>query len=400
MKHVQGSVPLFVFCAVMVLASCAAAPEHFEDRAPDDFEEIHDWFLAEHPLPSGIAFVPAEFPSLKVSPGVGAVTMDGRDRAAALSEGAREELSASFRAAYINSLFREAPLAGVLGGDFVHGWPSGDPYAWVQNWRSSVPQNNSWGIPSLVLAVRGFREAGEAGRVFVVQGKLLDHYGKSGGINGANGIVGYGSPRGYEFLLDGKLAQRFDFGLITTDGQGRTAFFPEEPPSLALDVPPLVGVFPGASGNVRPAFVMAWKMALDRGIERMSPDGPGLSLALSDEVFRERLRDFPGGETLEGLYVQTFNGRTALLVLSDAPGLPPYPRFIGYPFLDALLAVSGDSRQDDFSRALMTGFALYGIPLADPVPLPGGEDGPLVWREAQRFSRGWMLAPIQEGAPE
>jgi len=385
--------------ALFLWFSCAGSPaEFFLDTAPDDSGESSDWFPLwdEYPPPPGMTFIPAEFPSLDIPPGVGAITAG--DRTVTLNEGERDVLSRSFRSAYINNLFREAPLTGVLGGDFVHGWPAANPSAWVQNWRSSSQEANSWGIPALILAVRGFQDKRETGRVFIVQGKLLDHYGKSGGINGANGVMGYGAPRGYEFLHEGKLAQRFDFGLITVDQEGHGTFFPESPPSLGLDVPPDIGVFAGALRDLRPAFITAWKMALDRGIGTMIPDGPGRRLS-----FLESSRDFPGGETLRGLYVQTFNEQSILLVLPCSPVLPPYPRFIASPFLEALLSASrlpggenlvpSDSNvsgEDAFFRALLRGLALYGIPLTDPMPVPG-EVAP--WREAQRFSRGWLARP-------
>ena len=407
MKYFQRGIPLFVLCAfaVSIWISCATAPAAPPHIVQEDEQELRFSVGDEYYPPPEMIFIPAEFPSFVLPPGLGMITTSGLDRAAALSETGRAELSDSFRAAYISSRFRQAPLAGVLGGDFVHNWPSVNPSAWVQNWHSSAPQANSWGLPSLVLAVRGFGNAQEAnaGRVFIIQGKLLNQYGISGGINSANGIVGYGSPRGYEFLHDGKLAQRFDFGLITVNQEGKGAFFPEPPPSLEFSPPPELGVFvdaPSSPRNVRADFIKAWKMALDRGIKTMIPDGPGQYLAFVDSTW-----DFPDGQALTGLYVQTFNDRTILLVLPASPLLPPYPRFIASPILESLLSaprhvLSGAEDlthqditidgADGFFRALVRGLALYGIPLTDPMPLPGEEGS---WREAQRFSRGWLVKP-------
>jgi len=359
-----------------------------------------------------LVFHPAEFPSLAVPPGVGLVTRDAKNLAASLSDKDKAALSDSFRTAYIDNLLRAFPLAGVLGGDMVHGWPDNNPSGWVQNWSTSEPAANSWWLPSLVLAIRGLatQEAGgetAGNRVFVVRGKLLDQYGKSAGINGANGNTGYGSPRGYEFLYEGKLAQRFDLGLITVDKDGRASFLPETPPSQAFDPPSDIGVFrsAGASGaDVRLAFLAAWKMALDRNIKTMTSDGPGQYLSFSGASF-----DFPGGDTVKGLYLQTFNQRTAVLILPDSSLLPFYPRLIMAPFLDLLLGSAGTppgaeslkaldiqfSGADDFSRALMKGLSLYGIPLTDPMPLksaatPGGAGTQTAWQLGQRFSRGWL----------
>jgi hypothetical protein len=265
--------------------------------------------------------------------------------------------------------------------------------------------DNSWGLPSLVLAVRGLdAEPKIQERVFIVSGKLLDHYGKSGGINGANGNAGYGSPRGYEFLHEGKLAQRFDFGLITIDAEGKGAFSPENPPSLEFDPALESAVHNSGIGtarvfpeNVAAAFLTARKMALDRGIT-MAPDSPGQYLSFSGARW-----DFPGGETVRGLYFQSFNSGGIVLVLPDSRLLPPYPRIIAPPFIDALLAPSktlsgGESLKaldiqfsggDDFSHRIMKGLALYGIPLTDPVFINPGE-------ERQRFSRGWIVRHSSE----
>ena len=143
---------------------------------------------------------------------------------------------------------------------------------------------------------------------------------------------------------------------------------------------------------------MAWEMAFDRGIETMRPDGPGHYLSFSAESW-----NFPDGDTLKGLYIQSFNQQTILFVLPDLSILPPYPRFIASPFLEVLLASGhilpgGENLRPlnirfrggggTFTRALMRGLALYGIPLTDPMPVPD-EEGES-WREVQRFSRGWL----------
>ena len=380
--------------------------------------------------PNGLVFLPAEFPSLPMAPGVGIITKEKRDFAASLSEKERNALSESYRAAYIDSMLQEQPLAGVLGGDMVHGWPEDNPHGWVQNWRSPVQAANSWGLPSLVLAVRGVihSEMGQD-RVFVVQGKVLDQYGKSAGVNYANGSVGYGSPRGHEFVYDGKLAQRFNLGLITVDLQGKSAFIQEEPPSLKIEPPPEVGVFKSNVGgtvsgsgtldvgqDIKSAFIGAWKIAIDQGLKAMIPDGLGLYLS-----FPENSWVLTGVETLRGLYIQSFNRRSIVLVLPDlllktddsqSPASQPieaswpmFPRLIAAPFINLLLDPSKFSPPgsenlkpldikfsgaDDFSRGLMKGLALYGIPLSDPVVVKKGEGTEAFWQLNQRFSRGWL----------
>ena len=394
------------FCFFILVFSCTGSPEPASPNVslerPDAEKRPGDPFYSVQP---DMVFVPGEFPSLEIMPGVGVITGDRMDRAASLSEREKIALSRAFMSAYVDGLLRELDLAGVLGGDLVHNWPAGSASAWVQNWSSSAPQANSWGLSPLVLAVRGFGEGPETSgdRVFIVRGKVLDQYGKNGGINRANGNAGYGSPLGYEFFYEGKIAQRFDFGLITVDLEGKSAFLAQNPPSRELEIPPEAGVFRGTPTEEHSsAFKTAWKMAVDRNIGAMIPDGAGQYLS-----FSEISGDFPGGHTLKGLYVQSFNRRSVLLVLPDSSVLPPYARIIAAPFIDVLLSpkknpvLGGENLKalelksngaDDFYRALLGGFALYGIPLSDPIPVKA-EAPETGWQLAQRFSRGWIMGP-------
>ncbi|MDR0998206.1 MAG: hypothetical protein LBL70_03985 [Treponema sp.] len=162
--------------------------------------------------------------ALQAAPGVGIFTGDPRDPALNLAEEERERISLSFRKAYGEALRQGFPLEGVLGGDRVHAWPVSSPLAWVQNWRSAEPYPNSWGLPSLVLAILGIN----AREVFIVRGAILDAYGKSGGQGGANGVAGYGPPLGAEFVHNGGIAQLFGEGLISVDASGEAAFIPED----------------------------------------------------------------------------------------------------------------------------------------------------------------------------
>ncbi|MDR1863019.1 MAG: hypothetical protein LBQ67_03765 [Treponema sp.] len=143
-------------------------------------------------------------------------------------------------------------------------------------------------------------------------------------------------------------------------------------------------------------------MALDRGIEAMVPDGPGQYLQVSPQ------NPARAGE-LGGLYIQTFNGRSALLILPEASGIPLHVRFLGAPFLGILLSPERSlpgteglapeeirfSGGDDFMRRLMRGMSLYGFPLTEPLPYRA--DGDSAWQETQRFSRGWLREILTAG---
>jgi hypothetical protein len=344
-----------------------------------------------------------------------------RDPGAAPAGEDAADLRDAFRAAYLDALFRELPLEGVLGGDEVHLWPPNprvpDPAGevWVQNWRIAEAAAlagagaNSWGIPSLVLAIR------DGGEAFTLRGRILDLYGRSGGRQGANGVAGYGAPRSGEFFLGGGLAQRFDLGTVILNAEGKAVFVP----GLAAPgaVPRETGFCPGGpppdQDRVRRAFRAAWDAAWARGTGPLAPDAPAEYRSLRSLAW------FIGPETgISGVYYQSFDRGTTVLLLTEAPGLPLGVKTLAGPFLDALLAAGQEGLPgaeppdpaalepeagDPFGAALFRGLLRYGVPLTDSFPRPRGtEDGPGEsgggagpppaprYREVQRFSRGWM----------
>jgi hypothetical protein len=418
-------VSFLLFGWVFLCFSCAGKPDIVPelvepekpveipaDQADQDGEMPAGTFF-ESLEPEDIVFISSTLPPLTAAPGVGNITRESRDMASGLSGPEKEALSASFRNAYIDGILKGLPLAGVLGGDLVHSWPENDPSGWVQNWQTAEPRPNSWGIPSLILAVQNIDIAREMAqnRVCIVQGGILDFYGKSAGLGGANGDTGYGSPRGEEFFYNDGMAQRFELGVIVVDGDGKGAFLPGVPPSEGVNPPSEVGVVasppPGYGSRVRDAFLTAWKMALDRSVgadsAAMVPDGPGIYVSFSSlSASGADFFGLPSSVRARGLYVQSFNQQTALLVLIDTEGLPFHARLVTPPLLDVLLSpenlVPGSEAlptpEADFSDSgafihqLMKGFTRYGLPLTDPLPgIPG--DG--AYRKgAQRFSRGWL----------
>jgi hypothetical protein len=230
---IERSVRIGTFCFVffgfftgLILMGCAGMepkgslpiPET-EEAGPDAAPNFN---RRDYNFPGELRFVPAPFSIPEVPSGVGLLTGEPGDRSASLQDAEKEFLERAFRSAYIEGLFREIPLTGVLGGDLVHGWPAAAPLGWVQNWRSGIDYPNSWGLPPLILAVMGI----DRDRVFMVHGPILDAYGKSAGLNGANGILGYGYPRGDEFFYNRGMAQRFSLGIITVDGEGAVSFIP------------------------------------------------------------------------------------------------------------------------------------------------------------------------------
>jgi hypothetical protein len=381
-------------------------------------------FIGDYSTPEGLRFMPTPLPVeasfLETAFGVGTITRERQDPTAALSSAEKAALTASFQNAYSAGLLRGLPLDGVLGGDHIHSWPIAPPVTWVQNWRSSENYPNSWGIPSLILAVRGIRQE----KVFIIHGPILDAYGKSGGVGGANGAAGYGAPRGEEYRWGNGIAQRFDFGLIIIDGSGKSIFLQEDVPSVKEQIPAGVGEI----------FRSAWINAVDRGFTALPNDGPVYYI------------DFPpwtltGGSgasgksfVLSGLYYQIFDEGKTLFIRGEFPagflsggvGLDPGSigsvpenvrpgfgsvRVLTGPFLAALMsahdkpipgteALAEDSlpagftariaaqENSAFARTLLRGIAHYGFPLSDAIPQK--DDSGKGWKEAQRFTRGWI----------
>ena len=361
-----------------------------------------------------------QFPAV---PGVGSITRESRNSASSLSNDEKSVLANAFRGAYTDRFLRNQGLIGVLGGDQVHAWPDIDPVSWAQNWQSSRSAPNSWGLPQLVLALadRVIVRQNEQCRVFTVEGPVLDYYGKGFGINGANGNAGYGSPRSPDFFYQGKTAQRFDYGLIIVDEEGNGFFKTESPPSEEFDSLIDSGIYAGnVPDGIYRAFVSAWKIAVDCGMNGgdsiLVPDGPIQYFSFyGDSPVWEIIPGVGAG----GFFVQTYDDKTSAIVLPDLSAanagtpdnpaaltawpasIPVHARFIGSPFLQLLtegLPLAGTENnmpadlrfaaQDEFIMNLAAGFAVYGLPLTDPVYRIDGEDGRHITE--QRFSRGWI----------
>jgi hypothetical protein len=231
-----------------------------------------------------------------------------------------------------------------------------------------------------------------------VQGGILDAYGQSAGLMGANGAAGYGAPLGNEFVYQGGIAQRFDFGLIAEDAEGRFVFSAGDAPSRTNPVPENTGLFESGdtAARIRDAFQSAWRTEIDRGLSPLEPDTPlfyvdfgdspwvlpfdavedsgnirygvpAADAAESGEDLLSAIADFSTGQdgnpetpedsgspgqgslVIRGLYCQAFGEGRALFILADAfmeltdenaktiLELPFRPRLVDRPFLEALL---------------------------------------------------------------
>ncbi|MDR0409869.1 MAG: hypothetical protein LBH18_05670 [Spirochaetaceae bacterium] len=345
---------------------------------------------------SGVFFMPSEPPPARIPSDVGIVS--GRDLEKEGADGA--ELSFLFRRAYWDALMRDMPLLDVLGIDRVHRWPENSNLTWTQNWRSAETSFNSWGIPGLVLAILS------GGGVFTVSGDILDVYGKTMGLDGANGALGYGSPRGSDFLMRftdytlPTLAQRFDNGLIYINSMGRGSFIAEKAPSDIIELSETVGFYADGDDELRQTietmFRRAYKGIIDRQGRGLKVDGLVEYASFGGNV---HLVNVAGDLfSVMGFFVQYYgNGRFAAVLsfaLNDAGRLvfPLDARVIEPPFAEVLLyavrlpSASGLS-PDPFeiyadTREIVKSFALYGIPLTDS--FVSVNRGSL----SQRFSKG------------
>jgi hypothetical protein len=350
---------------IFLLAGCAGWGVKKDGNRGDGPAEAGRMFLLrKYTLPAGLEFLGGEFSLPVAAPGVGSITREGRDPLASLGEDEKRAVTESFRVAYIEGLLRGLPLEGTLGGDLVHSWPPEEALCLAQNWRIREGAPNSWGIPALVLAVRG---AGKD-EAHILRGGVLDQYGKSGGRGRANGVAGYGAPLGEEFLYGDGIAQWFEHGLIRVDASGRSFFEETEPPAVFLGG---TGGYAGEEGGVEAYFQQARRRGAYSNLPVLGADEP------------VRRLEIPAAESLPGgtLYFQTCNKGGVLLLLPRFPGLPFRPRIVAGAFLDAFLS---DASEPSLEGRLLRGIGNYGLPLTDPYPDPG------IYRETQRFTRGRM----------
>jgi hypothetical protein len=355
---------------------------------------------------SGISFEPTGTTLLSVPDEVGVIS----DRS--IENSTVSGQSRLFIAAYRQALIQEIPLKGVLGMDRVHRWPENSGLTWAQNWISAAAQPNSWGVPGLVLAVWN----GKAGKVFTVTGGILDMYGKSLGIGGANGVVGYGSPLTDVFFMDlpgysqPVYAQRFDYGVLYVDETGKGGFITGKAPSTSIGDDEMTGFYPTDDSELREklkkTFNRAYKNLVDRYEGLVKADGPVEYLNFDGYTWHIEV-----GERilfLTGIYVQYYNedvfaaalpdfsiedgeDTEALMFLTEARIIsPPFSRVI---FDGARLPSAEELTPyplDEYARRppLLKSFALYGIPLTDS--FVSVETGMPV----QRFSRGVFRSTI------
>lgn len=293
-----------------------------------------------------IRFEPARVPdSLVAAPGVGSLSRVRGEPVAALDAVSAGRLIRAFQDAYVEALLRGLPLSGVLGADLVHRWPLAAPSTVVQNWRRSDGVSNSFGLPQLVLAMGDIT----GDRIFLVEGDLLDAYGRGEGLGGANGPEGYGVPLSDAFYHPEGRAQRFSKGLLVVSPSRARLFVQEQAPSVAAvaDLSAVGLLEDGSSALVR-SFRSAWNAAVDGGREPLNPDGPVLSFP------------WAGGT----LYLQTFGAESWGLASNSTEGEKSRAFLVDSPVLSVLLQ----------------NLNAHGPPLTDPYPHAAGM--------AQRFLNG------------
>ncbi|MFP3041319.1 hypothetical protein LQZ19_05800 [Treponema primitia] len=365
-----------------------------DDPTPDETEAIP--LLREYPLPAGLKFLPDPFSLPSAVPGIGAITREKEDPMATLTDDEKRALTESFRTAYVDGLLRKLPLEGTLGGDFAHSWPPAAPLCRVQNWRTRDAAPNSWGIPSLVLAIQEIR----GNEVYIVQGAVLNQYGLSGGINRANGAVGYGAPLGEEFPYEGGVAQRFEYGLIRVDAARKGLFIPNETPAEEGEaaIPHTVGLYSKDDVIIQKSFQSAWRRNIHAGLPDLDPDYDVRRLDFFGKPWE--IATESGAIPINTLYFQTFNQGSVLFLLAQSSEVSFQTRIIAGDFLNAFLAGKDLSlpgaeaatplpeiaSAGELPERLLQGLSRYGIPLTNAY-LSREEEG---YMETQRFSLGRM----------
>jgi hypothetical protein len=384
---------------VIALSSCLAPKPEAVSVVVEEIPEVKagELNLNIERAVDGIFFIPQNVSALSVPDDAGVISekdligVDG------------EKLRYLFRSAYNMALMRDIPLAGVLGIDRVHRWPEGSNLTWAQNWRSSSAYFNSWGISGLVLAM--LNSGGD--RVFTVRGDILDFYGKTQGVGGANGILGYGAPLGDDFFLklsDYALpvhAQRFDKGLIYVNSMGKASFIAGEAPSLLIENDETAGFYlvgeAGLQQYIKIAFSRAYKSLIDRYERYIKADGAVRYLNFTGGPWLVELAE--GLFTVTGFYIQYYDDGNIAIVLPVfdlAPPFPPEAIIIDPPFSEVLLggirlpssAELAVYPVEEDAGNLLKSFALYGIPLTDSfVSIE-------TMTVSQRFSKGVFRSSI------
>ncbi len=337
-----------------------AAIEELEESSVPSIEEqagLEASILSseeEASIPIPAELVPAvEFryeaiPELSHPPIVGLVTSNKSDPLSQLETPERIALRDEFRRAYLQFVLATHELNGVLGGDRVHTWAPSfsvdsavpETGALTQNWKNFKTDDNSWGLPGLVIAAR----PPDGDRVFLVEDPILDAYGRGLGLGGANGIAGYGAPISAAFPLGADLAQRFEAGILVVAADGNARFLPEKPvisiiAGVENGADEKVGEYAAGDGDsaklaAAASIKKAWYHALNSGRFPGIPDNPVFSL--------ERA----------GLAIQSFDRGAWALVFSPEYGAV----IVDKPAIDLVLA------EADLEAA----FTHYGYPLADP----------------------------------
>ena len=363
-------------------------------------------------LPEELFFIPQPLPDLDIPVDVGGRTENPEDETGVIRN--------AFREAYAEALLRDLELTGVLGSDRVNPWPEAAPESWSQNWANAEKIPNSWGIDNLVLALgnfdalAGLSELAGKEKAFAyvhsVCGPILDMYGRSAGYNRSNGVVGYGVPLGEAVYSNGAAVQRFSRGRMIIAAEGsRFSFQDDSFTSLVenLSQDEMENEFEGRNipREVSNAFIYAWAFFFSE--QEGISDGPIVKVQFS------RPWNLEAGEktiSVNGFYYKSYNHSHDVLVLIESPELPLRAHLLYGPFLNAIQSNKklpgmepekklGTSTGKGLGKSLADGFAIYGPPLSDPLPMPvskapahADENPGILFLEAQRFARGWIVA--------
>lgn len=371
---------LFVFCVILItLYGCTGLAPGKGPTGPQGSEvvpseeDIHDTSGIElpskgkeavlfdrstDPFVQGLAviFIPLTYepPMIPADVGQGDMALPVQVRTA-------------FQQAYERALLSFIPLTGVLGADKLHRWTNKSRdgktiTALVQNWQSSVPLVNGWGLPSLVLGMDG--ENG--GAVYAIIPPILDIFSQNRGNGRTAGLAGYGKPVTGAFLLrDGSgyvFGQRFSAayitGILNEKGFSQGNVILEAAPSMAIVPRKEVGL--KAEGDVEEGFRKAWLKALDQGIFQPGFGIPDGNVRSMDVILSGQPNSL---ENRTQFFFQTFDRARWAIVQPLGPSSSSF--IIEPPFIDIFLRLHADA-----GTAIAKALSVYGFPMADSYALP------------------------------
>ncbi|MBN2658958.1 MAG: hypothetical protein JXR86_18030 [Spirochaetales bacterium] len=158
---------------------------------------------------------PAEMPAELA--GVGELRGDD-EVLSALDDETRSNITSAVKEAYKLARLQGFNPGKPAGGDKVHQWDG--PLS--QNFSDGDSISGAWGINSLAIVFL-YPESKDA---FFVRDEFVNKMEIGEGIDAHSGAFGYGGALSPEYIIDGKVCQRFGKGIMQREDDGSVSFIP------------------------------------------------------------------------------------------------------------------------------------------------------------------------------